>query len=94
MKKITIHLKNEKAMTNISLSEHHFYQLLLRDLEFDPKDEPLIKKLAFKEMLQEMYEAVIKSNRVQIEFESTKEKEELLEMVIHKLQAQKELEIY
>jgi len=94
MKTLVIQQKNKKNLEFVSLSESHFYQCLLRDLEFAPEDENLIKKLAFKEMLQEMFETVMKDKNVHIEYESTKEKEALLETVLKKLQTMKEIEIH
>lgn len=94
MKSVMIQQKNGKNLECLSLSEPHFYQHLLRDLEFAPEDEHLIHQLAFKELLQEMFEAVMKDKNVQIEFETSKEKEALLETVLKKLQTLKEIEIH
>ena len=93
MKSMMIQQKNGTKLECVSLLESHFYQLLLRDLEFAPEDEKIIKKLAFKEMLQEMYEAVVQDKNVRIEYESTSEKEQLLKSVLEKIQTIKDIEI-
>ena len=94
MKSMMIQQKNGKNFECLSLSETHFYQHLLRDLEFAPEDEHLIHQLAFKVLLQEMFEAIMKDKNVQIEYETSKEKETLLETVLKKLQTLKEIEIH